>query len=491
MEHSPKTFDVQSQPFLRRVLTPKVGLLAIALAAILAIGYRWLGSHDDPSHDVAESGSATANREPVSAETTDDDSDSSRPRLEVVRPSVGGVVSSTTQPGSVEAYNYANLFAKVSGYLRTQSVDIGDRVKEGQLLAQIDAPEVVQAANQAKAELEQAQTQLKVNQAALESAKANVAVARALVVEKRADLKQAVAFFEFHQIQYGRMSDLFKQKAIDERLVDENRKERDSAEAARNLTEAAVRTAEADLGAKQALEQQADANVADARAKVQVAAAVLEKAKVYVSYTQLRSPYNGIVTKRDFHVGDFVRAAEEGGQMTLLTVAETDLMRVVVKVPEDYVPLTRPGDLATFKLTYTDQVFQGKVARIADSVDREDKTMRTEIDLPNPANELRDGMFGYATIELSKSLKGLSVPSTSVVNSGTSKRSAIFVVRDGRLHRLPVRIAIDTGVRAELLSGLKPEDWVVVHPTEDLIEGQTVHAIEVQDPIAKSAKPSR
>ncbi len=201
---------------------------------------------------------------------------------------------------------------------------------------------------------------------------------------------------------------------------------RDSAEAARNLGEAAVHTAQADLGAKRALEQQADANVADARAKVQVASAVLEKARVYVSYTQVRSPYNGVVTKRDFHVGDFVRAAEEGGQIPVLTVAETDVMRVVVKVPEDYVPLTRPGDLATFKLTYTDHVFQGKVARIADSLDRDDKTMRTEIDLPNPANELRDGMFGYATIELSKSLKGLSVPSSSVVNNGLSKTPAVF-----------------------------------------------------------------
>jgi HlyD family secretion protein len=310
-----------------------------------------------------------------------------------------------------------------------------------------------------------------------------------MVIEKRADLKQAIAFFEFHQIQFSRLSDLFKQKAIDERLVDENRKERDSAEATRNLAEAALHTAEADLGAKQALEQQADANVADARAKVQVASAVLEKAKVYVSYTQIRSPYNGVVSKRDYHVGDYVRAAEDGGQVPVLTVTETDLMRVVVKVPEDFVSLTRPGDSAVFKLSYTDHVFQGKVARIANSLDRENKTMRTEIDLPNPDNELRDGMFGYATIELSKTLKGLSVPSSSVVNSGISKASAVFVVRDGRLHRIPVRITIDTGTRAEVLSGLRPDDLVVLHPTEDLTEGQAVHAVEVPD--SSSTPPKR
>ncbi|HEV8003780.1 MAG TPA: efflux RND transporter periplasmic adaptor subunit, partial [Planctomycetaceae bacterium] len=389
MANGQTTKSVHGQALLKGLLMPKVWLFVIALIAILVLGYRWSASHDGKPHEGGELASATDSQDAVSPAATAEDPDSAQPRLEVVRPRVGGIVSSTTQPGSVEAYNYANLFAKVSGYLHAQLVDIGDHVKEGQLLAQIDAPEVVQAAHQTQAELEQGQTQLKVDAAALESANADVAVARALVVEKRADLKQAVAFFDFHQIQYSRMSELFKEKAIDERLVDENRKERDSAEAAKNLAEAAIHTAEADLAAKQALAQQAEANVADARAKLQVASAVLEKAKVYVSYTQLRSPYSGVITKRNFHVGDFVRAAEEGGLNPVLTVAETDLMRVVVKMPEDYVPLTRPGDAAEFKPTFTDHVFLGKVARIANSLDRDDKTMRTEIDLPNPANELR------------------------------------------------------------------------------------------------------
>jgi HlyD family secretion protein len=460
-------------------------MLGVAIAAMLTLGYRWLASHEannPPTSAVSEGDRASGG--------TAESSNSSLPRVDVVQPQVGGVVNSTTQPGSVEAFNFENLFAKVSGYLKTQTVDIGDRVKEGQVLATIEAPEIVQAAHQAQAELEQAQAQLKSNLAALETAKADVAVARATVLEKQADLKQAVAFFEFHQIQYSRISDLFKQKAIDERAVDENLKERDAAESAKNLTEAAVSTARADLGAKEALAKQAEANVADARAKVQVASAVLDKAKVYVAYTQLRSDYNGVVTKRNYHVGDFVRAAEDGGQMPVLTVAETDVMRVVVRMPEDYVPLTRPGDKAVFKLNFTDHVFVGKVARIADSLDRDDKTMRTEIDLPNPANELRDGMYGYATIDLSKSLKGLSVPSSSLVTTGDSK-TWVFVVRDGRLHRIGVKVAIDTGVRAEVLSGPRPDDLVVVQPTEDLTEGQAVQPVKEKSSHAPSPSPNR
>ncbi|HXY36291.1 MAG TPA: efflux RND transporter periplasmic adaptor subunit [Planctomycetaceae bacterium] len=482
MENKSKTLSAGGRPLITVWLWPRAGIVVIAIAVLPALGCGWV-----ESHPATEPPTASGEYQPTAG---DQSARSSMPRVDVVHPQLGGVVTSTTQPASVEAFHYANLFTKVSGYLKTQSVDIGARVKVGQLLATIDAPEIIQAAHQAAAELEQAQAQLKANEAALETAKANVAVAAATVTEKRADLKQAVAFFEFHQIQYNRMSDLFQQKAIDERAVDENRKERDSAEAAKNLAEAAVRTAQADLGAQQALEQQARANVADSRAKVEVASKVLEKANVYVSYTQIRSPYNGVVTRRDFHVGDFVRAAEEGGDLPVLTVAETDLMRIVVKMPEEYVPLTRPGDTARFRLTYIDHVFVGKVARIADSMDRTDKTMRTEIDLPNPKNDLRDGMYGYATIELSSSLKGLSIPSSSVTSGGDSK-SSVFVVRDGRLKRVAVKVASHNGARVEILAGLNPEDLVVRKPADDLTEGEAVQAVQVKDDKATAAGPNR
>jgi RND family efflux transporter MFP subunit len=481
-----KTSSLRGHSLVKLLLLPKVWVLGVAIAAMLALGYGWVALHE--ANDPPTAGVSSGDLE---SGATAQSSSSSLPRLDVVQPQVGGVVKSTTQPGSLEAFNFENLFAKVSGYLQTQSVDIGDRVKEGQVLATIDAPELVQAVHQATAELKQAQAQLKANAAALETAGADVAVARATVLEKRADLKQATAFFEFHKIQYGRISDLFKQKAIDERAVDEDRKERDSAEAAKNLAEAAVRTARADLGAIEALAKQAEASVADARAKVQVASAVLEKAKVYVAYTQLRSKYNGVVTKRNFHVGDFVRAAEQGGQTPIMTVAETDVMRVVVKMPEEYVPLTRPGDPATFKLNFTDHVFEGKVARIADSLDRNDKTMRTEIDLPNRSNELRDGMYGYVTVELSRSLKGLSVPSSSLVIHADSKSSSVLVVRNGRLQRISVKVATDTGGRAEVLSGLRPDDLVVAHPTEDLTEGQSVQAVKRKDGHPSALSPNQ
>ena len=98
-------------------------------------------------------------------------------------------------------------------------------------------------------------------------------------------------------------------------------------------------------------------------------------------------------------------------------------------------------------------------------------------------------MYGYATIELSKSLKGLSIPSSSLVATADSK-TWLFVVRDGLLHRIPVKVAINTGVRAEVLSGLRPDDLVVVKPTEELSEGEAVQAVTTKDGIRVSPKSS-
>jgi RND family efflux transporter MFP subunit len=488
VETHSRSSGVDGKPLVKLLLSSKVwigAVGAVVVAAVIALAYRWLATREE-SGSPSDTGGSGA----ISSGVAEPKGEPGIPKVDVARPRVGGLVNSTTQPGLVEAYNYANLFAKVSGYLATQKVDIGSLVKVGQVLATLEAPEIVQAADQAAAELKQAEAQVKLNAAALDTAKANVVTARATVQEKQADLKQAADAFEYHKTKYGRINGLYVQKAIDERAVDEEQQERDSAEAARNLAAAAVSTAQADLVAKQALEQQAEANLADARAKVQVASAALAKAKVYVGYLTITSPYDGVITERNYHMGDFIRASEQGAHNPLLTVAETDLMRIVVKMPEEFAPMTEPRDAATFKPNFTDHVFRGTVSRIANSLDRTDKTMRTEIDLPNPKNELRDGMFGYATIELSKSLQGLSIPSQSLVNNGDSTYS-VWIALDGHLRRTKVKVSVDTGVRSEVVTGLRPDDLVVLQPTEDLTEGQTVQPVEVRDNGAASAATSK
>jgi len=467
-------------------MRPKWIIGIAALAAVVAFAF-WRTQFNRAAQVASEtslpaSADADSNRGDASAAAE-------RVRVDVVRPRVGSMARSNSEPGTVKAFEYADLLAKVSGYLEQQNVDIGDTVKAGQLLAKISAPEFVQAVDQAKAEVRQADAQVKLMEAGIVRARADVDAAQANIVEKQADLRRATAYLAYRQIQYERISHLYNEKAIEEKLVDENRKERDAALEAESAAKAAISTAQAELAAKKAKVAEAQAELANAQAKVQVAAAALEKAKVFVSYLEIRSPYNGIVTKRSFHVGDFIRTAEQGGETPMLVVARTDLMRVEMKMPERYVPYTDAGDTALVELdALAGKQFHGKVCRIANSLDPVDRTMRVEVDLKNTSNELRDGMFGRVTVYLTKSTKELSVPSTSLINDAEAKGATVYIVREGRAQRVPVKVGRDNGVRAEILSGLQPNDLVVRHPTSDLLPDEPVEAVEAE---SSTAVPKR
>jgi RND family efflux transporter MFP subunit len=403
-------------------------------------------------------------------------SSASKIRVNVVRPHVGSMSRSDTEPGNVDAFDYANLYSKVSGYLKVQKVDIGSVVKEREVLAEIDAPEYVQSRDQAKAEVGQAEAKLELAKAAIVRAEADVGAAEAGVAEKQAELTRAKSDLNFRNIQYQRIRQLFELKSVDQRLVEERRKERDASQWAVEATEAAIRTAQAQVAAKKAKVKQAQADAVTEKAKVDVSVALLQKAQVYVDYLKILSPYNGVITERGFHVGEFIRAPQGGPrQMPLLTVARTDVMRVVTKLPERYVPYCDPGDPADVELdALQGRIFHAKVSRIADSLDRADRTMRVEVDLKNPTNELRDGMFGRVTIQLTAATKELSIPSSALINSTESGSFSVYVVRNGHAELVPVKVGRDSGILAEILSGLEANDLVVSHPTEDLKPGAAV-----------------
>jgi HlyD family secretion protein len=405
----------------------------------------------------------------------------SKIRVDVVRPHVGSMARSDTEPGNVDAFDYANLYSKVSGYLKVQNVDIGSKVKQGQILAEIDAPEYVQARDQAKAEVEQARSKLDLTKAAVVRAQADVVAAEAEVAEKQAELKRAKAALEFRETQFVRISQLYELKSVDQRLVAERRKERDASRAEVDATEASIRTARAVVDAKKARVEQAQADIVNAQAKLDVAATLLQKAQVYVDYLKIVAPFDGVITHRGYHVGEFVRTPDSGKrQSPLLTVARTDVMRVVTMLPERYVPYCDPGDPAQVELdALHGRVFHAKVSRISESLDQTDGMMRVEVDLKNPNNELRDGMVGRVTIQLTSATKELSIPSSALVSNHAAGSFSVYVVRQGRAELTPIKIGRDNGILAEVLTGIQPNDLIVAHPTEDLHQGAPVEVDEV------------
>jgi RND family efflux transporter MFP subunit len=383
--------------------------------------------------------------------------------VDVVSPKKGGITRTSTQIGTAHAFEAAELFAKVSGYLKNQTVDIGSRVDEGQLLAEIDVPEIVKERDRAAAALEQDKAQVLQATARIQTAQAERAAAEALVAKAKADIATYTATRKYRALMLKRMEDLFANVAVKENRVDEEREHYDAAVAAETSAQAAVVSYQAQVASATAKVEQAKADLAEARANVQVAQETLAKAQVEVDYTRIISPYKGVITRRSFHRGDFISAAQGGTVIPVLTVARTDKMRIVTMVPDRDAPLTDVGDRAivTFD-ALKGETFQGTVARFSYAEDPSTRTMRTEIDLPNPTGRILQGMYGLATIILQENKDALTIPDSALVKQTGSSEAEVYVVREGKAHLTPIRIGADDGIVVEVLSGLSAADQVIV-----------------------------
>lgn len=397
--------------------------------------------------------------------------------VEVIRPQKGQMDRITSQPGSIQAFELVQLYAGVSGYLKTLNVDIGDRVKKGQVLAIVDVPELEQQVQRYSAMLEQARARVLQMEARVVSSKAELDAAKTMVPQAEATAKSKAAELRFRQKQLERMRDLFATKSIDERLVDEKTEQRDSAREAEIAATEMVTSVKARVASTAAKIEQAEADVQEAKAEVKVAQAELERAQVFVRFATVTAPFDGVVTLRNFFPGDFVRAANEGGAHTaLLTVQRTELMRVVVNIPDRDVPYCDPGDTAVIEIdALPGRKFQAKVSRIARSEDRDTRLMHIEIDLPNPDGKISNGMYGKVTILLEKS-ELFSIPSSCLVGKAQDGKGNVYVVKNGQSHLIPVTIAADNGLQAAIQTGLSANDDVILRPGSGLGEGATVIA---------------
>lgn len=448
--------------------------IAGALAAAAAGGLGWFAMSGSPGRKL-HAGEHTALKVTPEPEP--------ETRVETVFPRKGEADRSTTQPGSIQAFESVRLFAGVSGYLKEQNVDIGDVVKRGQVLAVISVPELEKKAQRYEAELARAHAKVTQMASRVDSAKADLEVAQSGIAFAEATAKSKGAELRFREKQLTRMKDLFALKSIDERLVDEKTEQRDTAQEAERAARAAVGSAKAQLAAAAAKVAQAEADLLEARAAVKVATAELEQQKVAIDFATVRSPCDGVITFRSLFPGDYVRDADSGSQGQPLFVVECiDRFRVVVQIPDRDVPFTHRGDPAEVEVdALPGEVYQGKVSRIAHSEDPQTRLMRVEIDLPNEDGQLAAGMYGRVRILLEKS-KALSLPFSALAGKVQNGRSTVFVVRDGLARAVPVTVGGDNGVKVAILSGLTEKDAVVVNPPSGMADGTPVTSGENRTP---------
>lgn len=384
-------------------------------------------------------------------------------RVETITPRKGGLARTTVQPGSVNAFEEADLYSQAYGYLKELKVDIGSKVKKGDVLAKIDVPEIEEAILERKAAVDQSQANVLQMKAKVEVATADHAASIAAVDRQLAAQKRDEARLSFHEKQFKRVQSLLELKSIDERLVDEKEDQYLASLAALDSTKASVVSAKLDVQSAKARIGQANADEAAAEAAVRVAESALAKAEVRRKFSDILSPYDGVITVRNFHVGDFIRDAQNGGSIPLLKVERTDVMRVVIQIPDREVSFTDVGDAAEVYIdALPNRVFKGKVSRFANSEDHATRTMRTEVDIVNKDGLLRNGMYGKVTIFLQEPGEGWTVPSTAIVGKVEDGQGEIYVVQDGKAHRRKVSVGADNGTEIEILTGLTADSQVVI-----------------------------
>jgi HlyD family secretion protein len=404
--------------------------------------------------------------------------------VEVVTPLSGGLDRVCVQPGTVEPFESADLHAKVSGYLAEQKVDIGDRVQKGDVLARISVPEIEAQVKQDRAEVARAEAKADQMTAAVTTAEADLGTATVGVAFARAEARSKESYRAYREKQRNRFKELAASTAIDPKLAEEQEDQYQAAVSAELAAGESVNAAKQKEVAAGARVKQAQADLKYATAEVAVAKARLERSEVLLGYTVIKSPYTGVVTKRSFHPGEFVRSAEAGERTPIFVVERTDVMRIVVQVPDRDVPFVDVGDAAgvtvdalpgvTFKTVGAEKAV---VSRIAASEDSHTRMMRIEIHVGNPNGKLRRGMFGRVTLALQVGApEAVRIPSSALHGKAEGGRASVRVVRDDIAHVVPVRYGTDNGSEVEILSGLTPADRVIVRASGPVDNGTQVAA---------------
>jgi RND family efflux transporter MFP subunit len=396
-------------------------------------------------------------------------------KVAVATAATSDVARTTVQAGSVAPFESIDVYSRAPGILMTQAVDVGDAVKRGQVLAAMDARELMAEVDQARARLDQARAKLMQAQASVSAAQAAAKANAAQLDATKSELAAAEASQTYRTRQLERMKGLAERGAVEQRLVDETQDRADEARAAAASAKAKLATAQAGQDEVHARVQQAKADVSAAEAQVRLEEAALEKAKVLAEGANIASPIDGVVSRRNFHPGDFVRPGGQPGAVPLLTIVRADRVRVAVEVPDSVAVGLSRGALATVRVdALNGRTYEATVSRLGYTVNPATQTLRVEVDLDNPDGRLRPGQYGQVAIDLEPRRPRLVIPGLALVHVQDQQAAECFRVEGGRAVLTRIKFERIDGERVAVVDGLKPGDRVVVAPLRDLKDGEAV-----------------
>lgn len=338
---------------------------------------------------------------------------------------------SLTLPATTAPFDSARLYARATGYVAERRVDIGSRVKKGDLLLRIGAPDL-------NAQLVQAAAQLGQTRAALIQAQANVQSSQSTV--------------DLARVTNGRTSTLAAQGWETRQNADNTRANVQTGAAAVDSAKAAVTVAEANVAAQ---------------------LAAVQRLQALVGYLDVTAPFDGVVTSRSVDVGDLVSADSSGGT-ALFALQRTDILRIQVAVPQSGAVAMRDGLPAKVLVQeLPGQEFKGTVSRNAVALDPASRSVAVEVDVQNDDGRLRPGLYVTVVISIPRERPGVVVPDEAILFNGQGLRVAV-VDKDDTVHMQDVTIARDFGTTVELRDGLNGGERVALSPPVDMVDKEKV-----------------
>ncbi|MBI3210790.1 MAG: efflux RND transporter periplasmic adaptor subunit [Candidatus Solibacter usitatus] len=330
------------------------------------------------------------------------------------------------------------VLSKVAGFVKTIHVDVGDRVKQGQLLALLEVPEMADDQTRAQSMVSRSQAE----------------VARARDELQRAESARSIALLSFN-----RLSQVAKQK---KGLIAQQ--EIDDSQSRLLIAEAQVNAAKSNLSA--------------AEQQVHVSSAELQKTKTLLEYVRVTAPFAGVVTKRYANTGSMIQAGTSSSTqvMPLVRLSDNSLLRLILPVPESAVPAVRLGQQVSIHVSTLNRTFVGRFARFADRISSTTRTMDTEVDVPNPDLVLIPGMYAEVNLTLERRDKALTVPIPAIEFGSEESSGRVFVVTpQNKVDIRKVRVGLQTPTNAEIRSGLHEGDLVITANRGSLHAGDVVH----------------
>jgi RND family efflux transporter MFP subunit len=400
----------------------------LLVAGVLA--WRWLArtptEADDPNHPAAGTGQTTA---------------------AVARAERRNLGNTLTIAGEFKPFQDVDVHAKVAGYIREIYVDVGDHVKEGQTLAVLEVPELAAQLAGAEAAVREAQEQIR---------------------RAQSDLQRAQSRHSAAHSAYARLK-----QAADSRAGLVAQQEVDDTQAKDLEAEAQVSSAEAELsGAKQQLE---------------VSQANQKQYSALSGYTRITAPFAGVITNRYADTGALVAAGTSSNAqaMPVVRLAQISILRLVLPIPESVAAQIHLGDPVKVRVQALNQEFEGKVSRFADSLERQTRTMETEIDIENRDGRLLPGMYTETQLTLRGKNNALTIPLEGVARNGDDA-TVLAVGPQNTIEERHVRLGLEDDKHVEVLSGLTDGDRVVIGNRNEFHNGQKILPKDVSGDAVKT-----